>query len=219
MKKKLHVIILFLVTVGLLTAVLTEKKGVDTQSASNNPMPRAHLQIAYCPTMQTVINQLDLSEKNEFKLVGSSREALNLLSLDKVDGIIIGRKARPIEIKDNVGEFQPIATATTLVSNNYQMIKEEDLTSQIIETDLPKELVNEKYPNLSFIESDNTELINTKTDFKLILWKDLNYSNHDLAIVIDENNKKVVSFRTPFLYYKKEKETSFDIVINNLNKI
>lgn len=222
-KNRLSIILIALAAIGLLAVIISQKptqpQTVAHQAATKEKI-KPKIKVAYCPTMQSVIDKLDPTEKIEFGLVGSSSEALQLLKLNKVDAVIIGRKARLEEIENNTKEFQADSTATTLAADRYQAIKSSDLISKVIITSLHLETALKKYPDLNFLpinEAGANESETSKAKFnkekaadntsglKLILWKDLDYSQQDLAVVINDSGDKVASFRTPFLYFKADK--------------
>ncbi len=210
-------ILLILATVGL--AALVTQRPIQNRTATQQAGAILKTKVAYCPTMQPVVNKLDLSEKIEFNLIASSQDTLHALRQGRVDAVIIGRKARPEEIRENIKEFQAESAAATLAANNYQVAAVNDLTSQTIATSLPEELTSEKYPSLKFIQTSEAEAADKTNDLELILWKDFDYSIQDLVVVIDENGQKAPSFRTPFLYFNEDKAGSVDNLVNNLRKI
>lgn len=75
------------------------------------------LVVGFCPTMVTYV--ADLQNKKNVSLVAynSSQEALSHLANNKVDCVVIGRKARSHEMSDTVLFKQFDDTATTLVKS------------------------------------------------------------------------------------------------------
>ncbi len=223
MKRRISFILIALAAVGLLAAIISQKPA-QPQTAAHQATAGKKIDVVYCPTMQPVVDKLDLTEKIEFNLVGSSHEALQLLKLNKVDEVIIGRKARAEEIENETNEFQANPSAVTLAADRYQMVTADDLTSQVIVTSLPLETASEKFPDLKFVsaneaESSEAEAADNTSGLELVLWKDLDYSSQDLAVILDESGQKVPSFRTPFVYYRQNKQNSIQILVNNLKNL
>ena len=236
-KNKLSIILIVLAAIGLFAAIISQKPAqpqtVARQAITEEKL-EAKIKVAYCPTMQSVVDKLDPTVKIEFKLAGSSGEALQLLKLNKVNAVIIGRKARSEEIDSSTKEFQADPTATTLAADSYQAIKSKDLNSKIIITSLPLKTASEKYPDLNFVPTNEARANESETnkakfnkekvahntsDLELVLWKDFDYSQQDLAVIINDSGEKVASFRTPFLYFKTDKADLMTDLKTNLEKI
>ncbi len=216
MKSRLTVILIVLVVVGL-SATIISQKPVQPPTTVHQTAAESQVQVAYCPTMQPIVDKLNSTKEVKFNLVGSAQEALQLLRLNKVDTAIIGRKARPQEIQNSTQKLQADSTATTLAASHYQIVTSNDLTSQVITTNLPVETASKKYPNFKFISAKDVGTANKTSDLELVLWKDFDYSQHDLVVVVDDSGNKMASFRTPFFYYKEGKEDVIHMLVSHLS--
>jgi len=159
------------------------------------------MKIGYCPTMEDYVKKIKNIQDFEIINLQSAARVLYYLNLGEIDVAVIGRKAKQ---KEFIGYEKVTGTGYTLITGSKSAILENDLPNLRIDTNVPKEIVEKKYPELKNIVYHSTlqEALDAG-HVQLIDWKDWD-DKFELLIPVDVFNNKSKKYRLPRFYSKQE---------------
>lgn len=183
------ILILLLTGISLFNGGLTGNATVESVS------------LGYCPTMKQIAEKIANDDENIVLVEqGSSAQALQDLNNQKIDVVLIGRKAEQNEIQ-SVNE-RMLGQGHTLVTSSKKFIQESELANIKVYTAVEENIAKKMLPNTEIIFfSTAQEAINKGLhEAVLIDWKD--YKDEFELLVILKGIEKSEKFRIPVLYSK-----------------
>ncbi len=158
--------------------------------------------VAFCPTMGVFMERLDDMSDIEQVPVGSAGQALVLLRTGQVEGVIIGRYAKAMELPNNA-KFVKLMGGRTLVYLQKMGVPVEALKDVDVLTYLkPEEIadISGLFRHVEHLESlDDCLRYGLKIPV-IIDWNDYR-DDFELLIPVNERGDKVLDFRAPVLYH------------------
>ena len=160
--------------------------------------------IAYCPTMKPFADKItdSLSDTVEMVEMASAAQVLGALRTGSVDGVLIGRYAKQMEIDSDI-KREILKEGYTLVYKVKSGIPAAQLKELTVRTYLDKSELKDFVPLFGTIEYFDTldECLDGGFETPVIInWKDY---RDDLELLIPlEAYGKVPLFRAPVLYYR-----------------
>ncbi len=193
--KKALLIVLFVV--GIVLAM----KNFASEPSGLRPREEQSLILGFCPTMEPYAQEISAqNERVSLHVFPNSSFALAFLREGKIDGALIGRKARAQEISSGIKERR-IANGWTLLAPATRDIAYQDLKKEVVHTYLDeREVQGFLPPETHIIFYEIKEMVFGLDDQQIILadWQDVG-SEYGLLIPT-ENGRKVPRFRAPVLY-------------------
>ncbi len=210
-KQSIYIFLLFFIGLGFILSQMSaknqQKLSGHTQANPEIAGEISLIRIGYCPTMQRYLSQFE-NERFSFSLYPNSAFALQALWVQEVDAVLIGRRAAQDELPGGILERQ-LQEGYTLVGLVYQEVPYSSLRAMTVYTDVDVKIARELLPEeteVQFVQSFDTGIIQnfSSLEVALISWED--YEGSLQLIVPMDGDKKVINFRTPFLYFYSEIE-------------
>ncbi len=214
-------LLFFLIAIGVIVGSFfwTRGSAKSIDQTNTNLITSAKLIVGYCPTMKAYLHLLD-QQAYEFIMLPSSALVLEQLKLNKIDLALIGRKAKTQELSHNTQE-QLLIDGYVLIGIEDKTIEADQLSNYIIHSYLPSnELANLFAKEQTIVKHDylqsSLKQISTQNDLAILKWSEYDESLSLVTPVVDQT--KVLSFRSPHLYYSKEIANDIQLA-NNQDEI
>lgn len=212
--------LLFILIFSVFLGCIPKDNSPSTQSVeitSTNTMITPEIKIGFCPTMTGTTPDLK-QEGIDFKEIpyASSGAAISALHNGQVEAIIIGRSANASELSDDL-RFIRQQDGYTLISNQPGLILFDDLAKVVVHTAENKSIAQDLLPpstRIIYYEDLGDALAMINNGAVLLHWGQV--QPHDkLLIPIDSSGNKILTFRSPHLYYKENNSQLLSALIEN----
>lgn len=193
MKRKIVIFILLLFLILFLI--------INNNKESNVILEKKYL--GYCPTMKEYA--INLSKENNYSLIEfeNAAQVLENLNNKKIDFGLIGRKAKNIEINEDIS-LEILKSGYTLINKDRNFIDVSNISNIEVFTYLSDKDVLNNFNYLNIIYFDQfQEIYDLLKEDKVILisWDD--WENDFELLVVYDGNLKFKDFRGSFLYFYK----------------
>ncbi len=220
-KKNLVILGGFLILVSISFVVFLPEDSSDGETAGLRKEAELDgVSIAVCPTYQYLNDDL---EESGFNVVStnSTSESISLLSNEKVEIVISGRKAMPSEGELNCKSIELEGHYSFLAAESIP-IYGNNLNSYQIYTDQEVDDIKEIF-NLENITKVDDIYDYLDKGVVITSWKNTDYSKASVVHLLNMDGSRNQYSRMPFLYYNRDLNDDIDkiveiIELNNLKK-
>lgn len=196
-------VLLLLVLAGCAAPMASQPVPGSPTAALVNSSPLIFY-MGYCPTMAEEAGRMAAIDPSlQSVLFPNAASAIQALHGEQVDLIVIGRNVHVHESPQELAIIQ-LRAGYTLITERQRAVSQADLSGMTVHTALPANTASSLLPaGTRLITHPNLEdATNAGLSSAVLLGWDQVETWHQLLIPLDEQGKKVASFRAPFLVYQ-----------------